>query len=143
MRSFQACLKENENYVIVSESTNVMKLQGGLCKEGWLTVWEIAARPFVMSDTADSALQPGSRRWKERDTLTGRCHSLPFCFLCLLLGSCGPGARGTSFVPGVSVSFTEEHRQWQGEGQQYRKIRGSILLPRQESSLGIFVYSLE
>lgn len=28
-----------------------MKLQGGLCKEGWLTVCEIAARPFVVSDT--------------------------------------------------------------------------------------------
>ena len=46
-------------------------------------------------------------------------------------------------MPGVSVSFTEEHRQGQGEGQQYKKFRGSILPPRQESSLGIFVYNLE
>ena len=33
-----------------------MKLQGGLCKEGWLTVWDIAARPSVMSDTAETLL---------------------------------------------------------------------------------------
>ena len=34
-----------------------MKLQGGLCKEGWLAVCETAARPFVVSDTAETLLR--------------------------------------------------------------------------------------
>ena len=84
------------------------------------------------------------RRWKERNTLTGQPYSLSFCSMCLLSGFSGPGTRRTSFVPGVLVSFTEEHRQGRGGGgQQYKNFRGSILPPRQESSLGIFVYNLE
>lgn len=56
MRSFQACLKENEKYVIVSQSTNVMRLRLGPCKEAWLPVHEIDVGPFVMGDTAKPVL---------------------------------------------------------------------------------------
>lgn len=55
-RSFQACPKENEKYVIVSQSTNVVRPQQGLCKVACLTVCEIEAGPFVMGDTAETVL---------------------------------------------------------------------------------------
>lgn len=141
MRSFQACLKKMRTTSLSLKAQTWWSCRGSAREGVVLTVWEIAARPFVVSDTEtllrSLGLEGGRSRTPSQDRATAS-----FCFLCPTLRFPWARTRRTSSVPGVLVSFTEEHRQWQGRGSSTENSEEAFC-SQAESSLGIFVYNLE
>lgn len=123
MRSFQACPKENEKYLIVSQSTNVVRLKQGLCKVACLTVCEIEAGPFVMGDTAETVLHSLGLQTGEGGGQLPQAvlQPPPFPSVSCSWVSLGQELGGSHLCLGYLFPSLSNPRQWQGRGSRTKK----------------------
>lgn len=146
--SFQACLKENEDDIIVSQSPKVTwrALHEGLVDSVWN--WHRAT-----CHGWANALQPGSL---DRGKLPQqRALHAPLLFWCLLWGFCGPGARRTPLVlracvlhwvtQGSDKGWAWQHKRWHFHTLGYlftmQKIRVyTSCLPHSRCLISIFIF---